>query len=457
VVLDLLIDRFVCVVMTNQCSPVNLWIESLVGPHFGLIEDLQRVLPEPDDVPLAVFAGRLAHTRALGALDAPQLASGAALDAEQACAACIGEAVERYAAAWVPHGSVVHARASDLCGEAILPDAFALFAPRQYRQSRRRFPFRRWRPDDSLVWLHARSLVDDRRAWVPAVFVFQPYMPADGEPLIAPCLSTGLACSTSRTGAVVSGLCEVIERDAVALAWLGTVQPPVIELSDACAETAAETAATAFARSLTERGFCWRLLDLTTDVGVPVAAAIIEGHSPVGWIVAFGSACHPHPARACLKALVEAAHCRMYVKSLVREQPRGQAGRRFQNVTSFADHARFYTSHPEHRQPLDWMCSGTRTVRWELQGADPDGNWLCQQAARLAEAGYEPFAVDLEPPDVAGLGLHVARVLVPGLHPLHGHHGWRHLGGRRLRELRRVFGPWVKQPWRYNRYPHPCP
>ena len=67
------------------------------------------------------------------------------------------------------------------------------------------------------------------------------------------------------------------------------------------------------------------------------------------------------------------------------------------------------------------------------------------------------LVVDLTPPDVAPLGLHVARVLVPGLQPLHGNHAWQHLSGPRLRQLATVFGPDVNQPWRWNPYPHPCP
>jgi ribosomal protein S12 methylthiotransferase accessory factor len=211
--------------------------------------------------------------------------------------------------------------------------------------------------------------------------------------------------------------------------------------------------------SLTNRGFRWRLFDLTTDLAVPVAAAIVEGHSPVGPIVAFGSACHPSRERACLKALVEAAHCRMYVKSIVRERPRWRAGRRFQHVTSFADHARFYSSHPEQRRPLDWWWAGTRSSCWQVRDGEPSRqpDWFRQQAIRMASAGYEPFVIDLTSPDIADLGLHVARVVVPGLQPLHGHHAWRHLGGSRLRQLGRVFGPAAKQPWRFNPYPHPCP
>jgi ribosomal protein S12 methylthiotransferase accessory factor len=415
---------------------------------------------ESDDLPIVVYAARLANAAALGALDAPRLASGAAMASEPALAACMGEAVERYAAAWIPPGQVTYARAGDLTGEVLTPDRFALFSAAQYRSPRRSFPFHRWRPGDVLGWARARSLVDDRPVWLPAVFVYQPYVPGDAEPLIAPCLSTGLACSTSWPDAVLGGLCEVIERDAVALSWLGWVQPPAIELGGPIGGIDGAADVASLMETLTERGFRWRLFDLTTDLAVPVAAAIVVGRSPVGPIVAFGSACHPGRERALRKALIEAAHCRMYVKSLLRSEPGWRAGRRFENVTSFAAHGRFYTTHPEHRAAIDrwWRArAAAATERSAAGAAVSDAAWIERISRQLAGEGLEVLAVDLTTPDVEDLGLAVARVLVPGLQPLHGNHAWPHLGGARLRELSRVFGAGTRTPERWNRYPHPCP
>jgi ribosomal protein S12 methylthiotransferase accessory factor len=186
----------------------------------------------------------------------------------------------------------------------------------------------------------------------------------------------------------------------------------------------------------------------------------MEGHSSLGRVVSFGSAAHLEPARAVHKALVEAAHGRMFVKSLLREQPLWRAGRHFARVTSFADHARFYSVHAECQRPLvRWWNSPHVSRRFADAAAHGHDSQqpLKQLTSRLRAAGYDAYAVDLTTRDIRPVGLHVARVLVPGLQPLHGHHNWPHLGGLRLRALSRVFGPSVKTPWRWNRYPHPCP
>ena len=433
---------------------IEALISDLVGPHFGILEQIQRVTPEPDDAALEVYAGRLANTEAFAELQAPLIASGAALDSAQAKAACLGEAVERYSAALPPPGAIVHCRADELSRTVVTPDRFSLFTARQYRQSQQQFPFVHWYASQPIGWTQARCLTpacSGSAAWLPATFVWLPYAPAPEEPLIAPCLSTGLACGPDGNSAMFSGLCEVIERDALALAWLGKYAPPRIEVDfdDSGAPLSS------IVDCIERRGLQWSLFDLTTDLGVPVAGALVEGHSAVGWIVAAGSACHPDPTRAMLKALVEAAHCRMYVKSLLRTLPNWNAGRRFCNVTCFADHARLYSVYPQLWRPLDRWRRSRRTRRWVAMDVSTDGAGLNDLVQQLAASGYETYALDLTLPDIAPLELSVARVIVPGLQPLHGNHAWPHLGGQRLAQWPRVFGSQSRRPLRWNRFPHP--
>jgi ribosomal protein S12 methylthiotransferase accessory factor len=271
--------------------------------------------------------------------------------------------------------------------------------------------------------------------------VYQPYASARGEAPFAPGSSTGLACGSTWQDAEATALREVVERDAVTLAWLARLRPPRIEIEGASLDEDVRR----MIEVLDARGFRWAAFDLTTDLGLPVAAALIEGSSSVGRVTSFGSACHADRMRALAKALVEAAHARMYVKSLLRESPGWRAGRKFQRVVSFADHARFYSSHPEHGAALEAWWRSPCVVRWPRD-----------VPRRPAGAPIEAYVVDITTPDVRGLGFHVARVLAPGLQPLHGNHAWPHLAGPRLGRLRQVFGPRARRPLLWNRHPHPC-
>jgi ribosomal protein S12 methylthiotransferase accessory factor len=80
---------------------------------------------------------------------------------------------------------------------------------------------------------------------------------------------------------------------------------------------------------------------------------------------------------------------------------------------------------------------------------------LSSVSAAIRMRGYEPLVAQLTTPDLRELGLHVVRVLIPGLQPLHGNHAWPHLGGARLKRLSSVFGGKVALGASINPFPHP--
>jgi ribosomal protein S12 methylthiotransferase accessory factor len=83
---------------------------------------------------------------------------------------------------------------------------------------------------------------------------------------------------------------------------------------------------------------------------------------------------------------------------------------------------------------------------------------LKDTVAAVAARGLEPIAFDLTTPDVRQLGLHVARVVVAGLHPLFMGHRNRALGGTRLYRVPQLLGYEGIEPGeRDNPYPHPFP
>lgn len=431
--------------------------DALVGPHFGVIENLQSITAEPDDLPIHVWAAELGSTAAFAPEEVPHGASGAGLTAEAGLRACLGEAAERYAAGlWQPHG-VTYATIAELDGPVAGPDQFALFDSRQHQRG---FPFPKFKVTDRLGWAQASCVNDNGRKWVPAVFVYQPYRPASNEPLWCPSLSTGLACGPTLWQAAAGGLCEVIERDAVSLMWLGQLVPARVDLTDAHPPSELGFLLDALQRAK----FRWAIFDLSSDLQVPVYAVLLEGYSPLGLVVSFGSACHPDPWQAITKALVEAAHGRMYVKSLMRENPHWSPGRGFRKVVSFADHARFYSSCPQHRHMLErWWKSPARVKmrdmsRRPLESAASAETQVNQLADRLRAGRFDVLIVDLTTPDLEPLNLHVVRVVVPGLQPLHGDHRWPHLGGARLSRLSEIFVTCsADRTFHANPYPHPCP
>ena len=111
-------------------------------------------------------------------------------------------------------------------------------------------------------------------------------------------------------------------------------------------------------------------------------------------------------------------------------------------MVTFDDHIRRYADHRHAAGTAFLDASAARTDFGSvppLEGEDA-GAWLEALCRRVEAAGSSAYAVDVTAPDVAELGLTVARVVAPGLCSLDTAHAARFLGGRRLYEAAAVLG-----------------
>ena len=117
--------------------------------------------------------------------------------------------------------------------------------------------------------------------------------------------STGFAAGSDYESAILSGLCEVIERDSLALWWLHQLPTPRIDLGAWHAGVMRELLDRA------ERvGLDTQLFDLTSDLGVPVVGLVQTCRR--GWprVVAMG-VCRTSSAAAALRVVEEAGSLRI--------------------------------------------------------------------------------------------------------------------------------------------------
>jgi ribosomal protein S12 methylthiotransferase accessory factor len=260
-------------------------------------------------------------------------------------------------------------------------------------------------------------------------------------------LSTGLACGPTLEEAVAKGLCEAVERDAMALTWVRGLTPPRVD-------AAAVNALVGHVLPPRDEVVAY---DLTTDVGLPVFMVICRGMGPRGPLVAVGAACHPDARLALLKAAMESSQDRAYVRMLIDRDPGWMPDADFSNVSDFSLHARLYSASPALAKRglafLEGNPAGTSLSRFGPGGAES-----IPITAALKVPGIAGAAVDLTPPWAASLGLQVARVVIPDLMPLHGNHPFRYLAHPRLARATACFPRAVlghdRPLWPY---PHPMP
>jgi ribosomal protein S12 methylthiotransferase accessory factor YcaO len=183
--------------------------------------------------------------------------------------------------------------------------------------------------EDLLVeWAPGFDLLNRRPTFVPLNCVVAPYEPVACTPLFFSS-TNGLASGNTRLEALCHALCEVIERDAMALALARSEVRPLVGdvLSEMGLEGGVSTeanlprlslrglprAAAALVRKLQAAGLEVQLRNLTSSTGIPtVSCTIVDPKGPPTALNAHsGCGTHPDARIAVSRALTEAAQTRV--------------------------------------------------------------------------------------------------------------------------------------------------
>ena len=236
---------------------------------------------------------------------------------------------------------------------------------------------------NGIKMLGARDLLTAEVVPVPAQNVYLDCAAVLSEPVVNDANSTGCAAGQTLETATATALWECLERDAVALWWHGGMAPGRLDLD------LIDVQQPRLFWWLHQRSRSTRLLDLTSDIGLPVVAAVSS--EPDGRCVAMGAAARPTLVEATLAAVTE-----MVQTEVSMEHAREAEHPEFAAWQAFASTDRQSQFQPSVARPPP------PTVPLTL-------DWLLH---RLADLGHRALVVDLTLPDDP---LASVRVLVPGL------------------------------------------
>ncbi len=428
--------------------------ELLVDRSVGIVNRLEETPVPPGEPQFFHFSARACNTSAFVDQRNFHNTGGASTKRLIAVSKAIGEAAERYCAAIYCRDDLPLGAVEDGHFATIAPGDFALHSEAQYAQ--RGFP---WAPFDEttlLRWTPVTDLETGAVTHAPAAMVWIPYVydRAAGEvPIVQP-ISTGLACHQSYARSCLSGLSEVLERDAFTLCWLARTAPPRIRV-----ETLPDESYDAVER-FEVTGDQVAMFDITTDNGVPCFLSVLMSASPERPTWVFAASCDLDPAVAALKSLEELAHTRRYSQQIHSNLPRVSPDDDWRAVTGQLEHLNAAGDHA-NRHAFDFLFASKKRVDFDAFEDHSTGSAETDLEAcvrRVRDTGYRAYAADLTSPDVQSLGLRVTRVLVPGYHPLFLGHNIRALGGTRLYEVPQDLGyPGIATADEANPFPHPYP
>ncbi|MFD5315846.1 YcaO-like family protein [Streptomyces sp. NPDC127098] len=332
--------------------------------------------------------------------------AGRALDDEyRSYVVATAEAAERYASRLV-HERPLLARLGELDGPALDMTRVPRCSDREYANPR--CPVRPFDADTPIHWTRGVDLMTGQDLWVPTVMVCYGFRVQDAERFISQ-ISTGQSVHTDPYEAVLGGLMEVFERDAVALTWLQMLPLPPVDpavLSPDAHELLAWC----------ERRFLRTLLfDATTDLGVPVVYALQVSpyDDTVRQVVGAGAGRSlGEAAERCLLELLTIRDC-------YRSEGETHAPSDYGDFT-FLEGARMMCR-PEHAEAFAFLTADLAGRRLSAGvtplPADPRAA-LEEALERLAAAGMQAVAVDRTCRELRVAGLTAVAVVVPELQPM---------------------------------------
>ncbi len=400
-------------------------------------------------------------------------AGGTSFDgAESARLAAVGEAVERYCGNWISGVRARQTSYNELVGageHAIDPERLVLFSERLYRAPG--FPFVRFTRDLSVSWVRGWSLTHARPTWVPLSLSHIHWRVGRfaNDPITHDTFYGGIAAHTDLEQALVRGIEETVERDAMIVWWLNAPRLPALRLPP-------ELAVLWQGRPAEQGQHAWAIA-LPNQFHLPVVMGAVE-HRP-DQLLTLGFACRPDPAQAVLKAWGEALTLQDRSRDLHnpdsliwQEIARGtiinnvkpwRADRAymdhyrtdFRDVLGACPQQQFFLDPRAVERVRPWIDTPEGV---DLAGMPclPDRS-LATYRARIEAHGFEIVYVDLTTPDVAQAGFQAVRVLIPGLAPDFPA-AFPHTGGGRIQQAAVSLGwratPLPEEELNYLPMPH---
>ncbi len=334
--------------------------------------------------------------RAIGsASSAPVLSvGGTGLRLEDALAGCLAEATERTAQVERAGDVVLSAPIADVRVPDRIAELIDLLTARDPAVA-----------GATIDWIRARHDATGEEALLPADWCLRRARPGA---LAIPggALSSGCAAGATHEDATVRGLLELAERDAAARWWIGGASAATLRPESTEAAAAARIAGEL--RLGTSAGRTTMVLDITSDLAVPVMAALSFGSNGTGLAVGLSAALSA--ARATASALLELGQMELGLQ--LASEKRDQIGETALSIEDRRHLARAAAAVAD-LAPLHALSDPHR----HEPGINDDRAASARLAAILSKGGIDAWSVDLTRPEN---GLAVVKVVAPQLQPMPG-------------------------------------
>lgn len=400
--------------------------EQIFSEKAGIVNGILRRY-DLADYHLSVFQSLTAHTRVLCEYSKEVSSGGLGIhqDPRFAFHACMGESIERYSMSFYNAEDLVFCRMKDLPTNMRLED-FSLYTNEQYKHNPMfANPF-----EDSIYWLKVDSLFSEEQKWWPASLV---YLPFEAGKNSAETTSTGIAAHFSKKRAIINGLLELVERDALMINFLQRLNPPEIAIESI-------TKTNQWLIKKIKSKYNIKLYKLFSDINIPIYAGFIWNRSGNRLHYGIGASASLNSSAAIEKILKECLFTYQYSQDILDLKPS-----RKDKIKALYEHFLYYQGARFHKL---FFKSEVVEYKEELYSKS-------HLFGELKKNNLQVFYKELTTPDIVSTGIKVFRVIVPGLVDLNKSHKLKREGASRLWEVPVKLG--LKARKRLSSLPHPFP
>lgn len=367
----------------------------------------------------------------------------------------IGEFLERYSLAIYRKENFIKISADYLKRKKIdyIPlEDLNIFSEEQ----KKRNPAFNWTNKDEFYFCRVFRYSTNKEYLIPAQLVFWNYQEKN-EPILRESNTNGNAGMFTKTGAILSGLYESIERDSFLIFWLNRISPLRIAV-----DTIPDKNFQEILQQSRRYGFLMHVFNTTLESGVPSFIAVIEdttNHEPC---YAFGGGAGKNPLEALNRAVEEA--WAIYYK-LRREEKTYILPSEYipfdDSTIGREERLRLWATRAMKKE-LEFFLRGEERKFSEIEFGMPsqfarEEDELSYLVKRIEDLGpgYEVYYYNSKFPILSKLNYFSTKVIVPKLTPLY------------LQEIKAPLGSWRWQnmpdsplfSWGHgpNLLPHPFP
>jgi len=414
-----------------------------------LIESFERVRQHYDEPKFWYYSaiisdkhlkhdGRHFHSKASGVSFFSQ---------ENAVLKALAEAIERYNNFAFFKSTVDYVgKYSEIERRAIDPKKFIYFSNKQLgKKAYKKFIIHN---DSTFRWTEVKSISNKLTRLVPCQAIYLSYPRAKKEPIIYPSISTGAAGHFSLDSAILSGVYEILERDAFMIFYLNRLKPRRFDLASSENKEI---------KSLCEISQRYNLeifsLDIMTDLEIPSIASVIIDRSGLSKAVSVGLKSNLNVEKAIIGSIHEAFHTRTWIREAYIQKPTKITQKELVKDSSIMNRGLFWYP-PESIQELSFFIQNLDNTKIKpINRNISDEDQLSKLKNVLAEKGHEIYYKDITSKYFKDIPFRVVKVIIPGMQPVYLNEKYPLFGGSRLKSVPIALGR--KSSKSLNSYPHP--